>query len=510
MNNQKENFRASKFEFYYDETEHSRKINYNTINANNYCDNFITIIIGWPSSDNEVLSRYKEFETKYSYRKDCNGEIKSTTLKQKQFKYGFASLKNENLRLVSDFLSIFNADVYINLCVQSKIEYLVQQLLSNYKNGIFIDADKIKYSITKALIVYRPMEVIECIFENSNLFLEKLKDFFRNRIKYNKKNIPLKYGETAMFEYILEVLSDISELKTIDWDYRASFRSFECYVKYNQIHNYDLIIDKEGKSNEASKTLKAAKEAGLMNIKEEDSMQYPGLRISDMLAGIISRIIKSLNAETQYQSLEDGINKKILSKNWFQLNQEQFLLYKKMYKIVCNQHLLSYNLFTKYYSDDLIELIALLSFINKYSSVEDINEDLENQGEYFNNYLCQLMDKYFSRMSVKLPSECITIHDEDYFYNNKGGRIFINPNKQPILPINEGSQTFKVLSVGMLYDLTPIITIQNAQKTESFKLPIELFEWAESIILLAAKGEKIFPAEVIFSKYKNKYYADIL
>ena len=36
---------ASKYEFYYDETEHSRKIKYNTVSAANYYDNFFTMIV---------------------------------------------------------------------------------------------------------------------------------------------------------------------------------------------------------------------------------------------------------------------------------------------------------------------------------------------------------------------------------------------------------------------------------------------------------------------------------
>ena len=36
-----------KYVFFYDETEHSRKINYKTVTANNYCDNFMTGIVGW-------------------------------------------------------------------------------------------------------------------------------------------------------------------------------------------------------------------------------------------------------------------------------------------------------------------------------------------------------------------------------------------------------------------------------------------------------------------------------
>lgn len=59
-----------KYMFFYDETEHSRKINYETVTANNYCDNFITGIVGWKAEENECISdRYFAFESKYTYRK---------------------------------------------------------------------------------------------------------------------------------------------------------------------------------------------------------------------------------------------------------------------------------------------------------------------------------------------------------------------------------------------------------------------------------------------------------
>ena len=35
------------YKFYYDESEHSRKINYATVTAPNYYDNFVTVVIGW-------------------------------------------------------------------------------------------------------------------------------------------------------------------------------------------------------------------------------------------------------------------------------------------------------------------------------------------------------------------------------------------------------------------------------------------------------------------------------
>ena len=54
-----------KYVFFYDETEHSRKINYKTVTANNYCDNFMTGIVGWKAEENDCVSdRYLAFESK--------------------------------------------------------------------------------------------------------------------------------------------------------------------------------------------------------------------------------------------------------------------------------------------------------------------------------------------------------------------------------------------------------------------------------------------------------------
>lgn len=138
----------SKYNFYYDESEHSRKINYKTVSASNYYDNFVTMILGWSTEKNDILQRHAAFETKYADRKDRNGEIKSTMFQQKQFKYGFASLNKQNALCVNDFLSLFDEDIHIYFSVSSKIEYLVLQVFQGYRNSFLVDADLMKYSIT--------------------------------------------------------------------------------------------------------------------------------------------------------------------------------------------------------------------------------------------------------------------------------------------------------------------------------------------------------------------------
>ena len=47
-----------KYNFYYDESEHSRKINYKTVSASNYYDNFVTMIVGWSAEKDDILQQH--------------------------------------------------------------------------------------------------------------------------------------------------------------------------------------------------------------------------------------------------------------------------------------------------------------------------------------------------------------------------------------------------------------------------------------------------------------------
>lgn len=498
-----------KYEFYYDETEHSRKINYNTVSAPNYYDNFVTMIVGWSSEKNEILQRYADFEDKYADRKNRNGEIKSTMLQQKQFRHGFASLNKQNAQFVSDFLSLFDEDSHIYFSLGSKIEYLILQLFSGYRNRFFFDTDLMKYSIIKALVVYRPQEIIRCIYESPEDFLEKLKKFFRDRIAFNQSNPKLKETETKAFQEILLVLDDISDSPKLDWDYHMSFDGFKKYLEEKGIQDYTLLIDKEGKEEEESKTLKAAREIGLDNSDEVNSTKHPGLRMADMMAGIISKLLKGLCDSLRYQSLDEGTNKKILDTGWFCLNEVQLELYKKLYRIICEWQPAWCKSYSGIYSDDLVVFNALLNFMNHFESIEQIRADIDMQGEYFNAFACEQLARYFEQRRFKLQIEPVIPFDEESYLNQRGGRVYFDSKKQPLLPLHGVSQTFEVLSVGVDRNFTPTVTVLNDGESVCFRLPEELSEWACNVVGMALMGIKIFPANVTFSKVNGMYSAEI-
>ena len=500
------------YKFYYDESEHSRKINYNTVTAINYYDNFVTVVVGWSKEkEKEVFEKYDNFEKKYADRKDRNGELKSTTLKQKQFDFGFASLNKANTQLIMDFLSIFDESIKLYFSVASKIEYLILQLFKGYHNNCFNDADAVKYSITKALVVYRPQNVIKCIYDNPKEFVEELKRFFRERIECNRSNMSLKERENIAFEKILYTLDGISDIPELQWDYRMPFSGFTKYLQEEHINDYDLVLDKEGEQNEAGRTMQAACKIGLSNVIEGDSKESYGLRMADMMVGTISKLLKALCDELHYHSSVEGTEKKLLDTKWFQLNEAQLNLYKKLYKIICEWDNAWYKSYAGIYSDDLVCLIGLLRYMAHFENTKQIvNEKLEMQSEYFNGYVCRLLDDYFKRRQSKLPIDFIYENDEDYFLNRRGEKVYYDITKQPSFQIAEGSQTEMVLSVGIDKSGIPLITILNEGNPICYRLPEELSDWAYTVIGMANMGENLFPSQVIFTKTKNRYFADIL
>lgn len=289
----------SKYNFYYDESEHSRKINYKTITANNYYDNFIAVVVGWHSEyETDLFRRYTAFEEKYKYRQS-KGELKSTTIRQSQLEHGFASLNNDNVGLLKDFLALFDEKILIYYAIISKIEYIIRQLFEDYKNSFLFDMDAMKYSITKAVVLYQPADIINGLYENTGELVTLLKKFFSVQIQKDKANEALKKKEIEQYNQILMLLDDVSTIKTIDWNYDISFDGFKKYLTERSIDNYSLTIDKEG---ENGNTVKAAERECLTTVAEADSLTSCGIRMADMLAGLISKLLKALHNALRYIS----------------------------------------------------------------------------------------------------------------------------------------------------------------------------------------------------------------
>lgn len=493
--------------FFYDETEHSRKINYPTVTANNYYDNFISVIVGWTSDEEKYIAdKYLDFESKYDYRK-VDGELKSQTMKSKDFKLGLASLNKHTIDFYNDLISLYDEKVVIYFSVASKIEYVIHQIFANYHSNMFVDIDSMKYSIIKAINVYRPVKVIEAIYKEPQIFVNELREFLKLQIERNKANIVLKELENQAFEEILLLLANTEIPEFLDWTYFASFDGFSKLLTEMNITDYWLMIDREG---DEAHTLLSAEYIGLQNVTEEDSKEYVGIRMADMLAGVISKLMQALrNALTK--DYKDGeIKKTLLESGWFALNPKQLELYKKLYKVICENNDYWYKSYAGLYSDDLVAFVALLQFMNRFESIEDMRRQLDMQPEYYNSFVCERLQERYQMMHNKLPIEPIADNDEDYFYNRKGAKVFKDIERQPMLPLYEGQNKYYVLSVGFSGNGSPLVTISENEEPVCYRLPGEYSEWAMTVVDMANMGENLFPEEVVFSLVDDEYFVDIL
>lgn len=242
------------------------------------------------------------------------------------------------------------------------------------------------------------------------------------------------------------------------------FEGFDSYLKSKGMINYSLVIDKEGEADENSQTLVAAMDEGLKNCSEMDSKEHFGLRIADMLAGIIGKMMKSLYHSLHREDNNANVTKNLLDKKWFLLNDCQLQLYKKLYHIVVEIDNDWYKIYGGNYSDDLISFLALLDFMNHFNTVDEIKKNLDMQPEYCNAYMCYRLEEHFQQMvnmSPKLSIKPIIPETDEYFRNSRGARIYFDINKQPILKLKEGQNRLYILSVGNSKEGYPLATVMK-------------------------------------------------
>src|SRR5699024_11717170 len=115
-------------------------------------------------------------------------------------------------------------------------------------------------------------------------------------------------------------------------------------------------------------TLNASKKLGFINAIELDSKNSVGIRLEDMIAGIISKLLKSIRKALDYKDETEYTTKKLLDKKWFDLNEEQYNLYKQLFYILSNFHNVYYKSFFGIYAVYFVIFISFFGYIHIFSN----------------------------------------------------------------------------------------------------------------------------------------------
>lgn len=498
-----------KYVFFYDESEHSRSITKETISAENFANNFIIAIIGYKFNELQSIDfNYQKFEEQYKKFYSVS-ELKSTIIKKSKYKFGLKNLKNTDIRLINDLLSfVYSKNLEIYISVQNKIEYVINQMLDNYDNDFFVDADSMRYSVSKLINMYMPEKVIESIYLNDGTFIDVLTGFLKELLKLNSNN-PNKINENLAIEQLIILLGSYDKKFIINWDYSISFEGFCLFLKERNIKNYSLLIDKEGNGN----TAQAAISVLDVDVSEVDSKNCVGVRIADMVAGIISKLVVAIHDSLAYKDISDGKNLKFLDKEWFNIDEQRFNCYKLIKSVVIDLNDSWYKTYCTNYSDDFLYLIAILKYFDTFKDFADFkNIPIEDHPYRVNGGAIEMLKERFSIMASKLKIDPIDTDpkESDFFYNQRGAKCFFDFSKQEKLIISESGSKYKVLSVGFFGKMEKAcITVEENGLSICYVIPDELKEWAFTCVSMANKGENLFPSYVVFSKKGNRYFADV-
>ena len=176
--------------------------------SDNFAYDFVSVIVGCDiSNENAIFNNYLRFENKYK-EKFTVDELKSEIIKQNQIKHGFAGLNKLTVSLLTGYFEFMvENNIYLYYSTFNKIEYVINQLFSNYHNSPLFDTDSLRYSITKILVMYEPLDVYEAIYKNDGSLVYELKKFIQQRIAANQ-GIQHKQIETSAFQQALLLLDD--------------------------------------------------------------------------------------------------------------------------------------------------------------------------------------------------------------------------------------------------------------------------------------------------------------
>ncbi|MEN1990754.1 hypothetical protein [Paenibacillus hubeiensis] len=352
-----------------------------------------------------IEDKYKMLEEKYMSSRNFSDdrELKGKDILDKNFNYGIASLKNRELDFYSSLFDLLlENDVYNLLFSINKMSLVVDNRLTSWILDIeeknYIQSARIlKYALVKYLEKEASGRVIQSIFDSNIGNREVLTEIQKHMVAFIEKNQHIKRMERQIQSYsgIIQVIRKTKHLikdtpfeqASFDWN-KVSF-DIDLWItemslanKFN-MQSTELILD-EGIPIEPFKKLK------FPSIKEnEDSTTHVGLRISDVLVVIVGKYMSKLANELRYDKNNPEI-RKLLPNDWFQFEEKQFDLLKKMNKYFFPNDSI-YCFIVDTYFDDALLFETYFRYISSYESFHDYNKQIETHVDKHFNYLAKAM-----------------------------------------------------------------------------------------------------------------------
>lgn len=408
--------------FYFDETYHDQKI---TIKANGEIntftehknDSYIGVFWGIENTkQSSVTKKLFALEDKYTLRYGITTEFKSTNIARKNFNFGLRSFNRNAFDFYHDLFKLLEQiKPIIHVNTVSKIEYLVRNIFDSIdvSQSPIESPDSFYYSITKFLIYYHTPQLITALYKTIQtgdgiFFQEELLNHLESVIA-SIAGIPRKEREVPALMNLHLVVSLCHFNNPIkekyDFIYAQNFDGLIRLLDERKIPSgrARLTIDHE------DSTFQTAATFPFKEVKQADSTQSIKIRLADHLCGFVGRMMYALMEDKQIKedevtdidliSSNDLTRKRLLSPEWFALRQEQFDLYKLVYRVLVVQQEAYWATMTWSYCDQVSMFYSLLRYFGSYGSFDEYKKHSSNEhSEFYNAACCEDLEIHYKKM----------------------------------------------------------------------------------------------------------------
>lgn len=271
-------------------------------------------------------------------------------------------------------------DVDNLLFMISKMSIVTSSRLQNYFYDLDLNSISpfiFKYIITKFADIEASEEVIKAFLDKkvSTYYLLKLIRQDMKNIVYNNKNNLRMNKQVDSYRQIIKcidyTLKDSTKLDepnlplSFDWEKVKWALDLWITERYSKSIEDDIILFlDEGIPKNIFEDLNFYKINANCNSKS-----LIGLQITDMIVVIVGKLISQLKVNTRYD-FKNPEKRVLLDKKYFEMNEKQFNLVKKLYDYILNREG-KYHFINDVYFDESVLLQTYLEYIVSYETYDN-------------------------------------------------------------------------------------------------------------------------------------------
>lgn len=369
---------------------------------------YLGVYVGIPENKLQVINdKYLEFE------KDVRNSIKRfNQLKEIKAKYvlkkgyvPFPRLNNDSLMFADKFLDFMlsEPDLYIHGVFPHKAQVIIQSRLQEWlywleKKQVGIIIDNVFYSLVKYLVTDDLNHHFRDVLFDESAKTKKILDVLKMELENfseKNKNVKNRQLQVDFYRQIIGLLkkypAPYSMYQFDGFKYTFDQLSYGLELDLLTLNGIEAGTGEHYLFPDDDAPVEEFRKIDFLHVQGTvKSDSTPGVRMADVVAGILAKILVKINMDLQRD--RDDLNEiKKLPQEWFDFTDLSLSVIKKIQKLIFTR---KYQVMHGIYGDHLLALQSYVDFISNFETVEEI-KNVEDIQDDFHKYLTLNLSNYF-------------------------------------------------------------------------------------------------------------------